>query len=82
MKATVITTIAAVLMLLPPVNMVLFLPAMMLLWKPNGSGVPGPGRESSGFFLPGPAGWVLRAVVLWLVLFAVSSRLAHGRSPG
>jgi len=69
--ATLVTAGCALLMLVPGINALLLIAAMLPLWCLDGLGVPGLGRELNGFFVPSAAGWSLAALLVWCACFAV-----------
>lgn len=77
MHAALVTGAWALLMLVPFVSAICLIVFMLPLWTLNNLGVPGPGHELNGFFVPSAAGWVLIAGVVWLVLFWFFHRRLH-----
>lgn len=72
MHATVATGVGALLLLVPGLNVILFIALMLPLWVLSNMGIPSLGHPLHGFFVPSAVGWCLAASVAWLVSFALS----------
>lgn len=76
-RAAIATGIGAILMLVPPIGIPIFLLVFMLpLWALDNADVINLGDERHGFFVPNIAGWCLMAAVTWTVFFAIFYRRA------
>jgi len=69
MRATLATSIGALLMLIPFVSAITLIMFMIPLWILSNLGVPALGREVNGFFVPSAIGWSLIAGFVWLTFF-------------
>lgn len=75
-RATMATCAGAVLLLIPGVNVILFIGLMLPLWMIGRLGVPGLGHELNGFFIPSPIGWTMGAIIVWSIfLYAFNKSL-------
>jgi|GEM_PF-2113758 len=68
-RATIATCVGAVLLLVPGLNVILFIGLMLPLWMISGLGVPGLGEEFNGFFILSPLGWTMGAIIVWSIFF-------------
>lgn len=71
-RATIITGIGALLMLVPVVHALILIVVMLPLWVMNDIGVPGLGRAVNGFFVPSVIGWLLVGLTFWAICFVLS----------
>lgn len=80
-RATLVTSAWAVLMLIPFVSAITLIVFMLPLWALGNLGVPGLGHELNGFFVPSTVGWSLIAAFVWLAFFGIFQRRLKRANP-
>lgn len=71
-RATIVTGVGALLMLVPGVNVLILIGVMLPLWVLSDAGIPGLGSAVNGFFVPSGIGWSLVGLTFWMLCFVLS----------
>ncbi|HEY0502210.1 MAG TPA: hypothetical protein VGD42_01845 [Lysobacter sp.] len=83
-RATIATVVGGCLLLVPAINVMIFIGLMLPLWIVSDLGVPGLGEPSNGFFVPSTVGWCLITGTFWAISYVLALgavRAAAGRKP-